>query len=696
MLRRLLGLAAAMLLAAYVLPLFWPPPLSTVVEPGLWGRLFPGVPTAWVVGRLVALGIGAVLFGLCAASPVLPATLPRRPAPPPPPRLVRIALYISLIHVAVGFFAAYLPRFGQAVYMLALGLPAMVLAFGDSLQRRQWRSTVEPRQWLGLVAVVVLWCVWRVPLVWRSARAASLVDMWHNFSFFTQAAADGSNLLTGGAEVAVSNAYLLALGISFVGPYGFEPSFVWVQAFHCAWLVASAVGVWCLVRRPLGSPAALVATAGFLFSPLALMLPMSAAPFGLMTALVAALLLSARNVWLDASMPALAALGGLIGFSMTMPQMVPAGVAIGVATAGVVLWRRDAPNLVWAIAVLSAVAGVLPFLMHMPPLSELTKRYVDLRGEWLTLEQLLFGQLRVGTNQDLWKVWQAGKRGSFDVPLGALLAPFAIPRTALRLVADSLFEPISAALAAVGVALCVRTPRSNVAARFLVAALMLSLLPGMLTSAYDRASLTRNMAMPVLLAMLAGVGFQVVTATALRGIGNWTAAVLFSGLIVGAGTTLFDRVTPPLLATSWLEISLDALDGARPAGGVVVLEHGSPRRWDWQHIPRITANLSRPPLPTVAYVGPESLAAAHDASQPLAELVLWSPGLEADASVSAAICARWPGAELYRLHDLSGTSTALAARPGGYAWQPSLPPQRWSHQACSELGETSPARREPR
>jgi hypothetical protein len=71
----------------------------------------------------------------------------------------------------------------------------------------------------------------------------------------------------------------------------------------------------------------------------------------------------------------------------------------------------------------------------------------------------------------------AGVRGPFDIQLATLLMPFAVPRTALRLTGDVLVEPVSAALAAIGIAIALFRARRDRLSATAIAVLAVALLP---------------------------------------------------------------------------------------------------------------------------------------------------------------------------------------------------------------------------
>ena len=70
------------------------------------------------------------------------------------------------------------------------------------------------------------------------------------------------------------------------------------------------------------------------------------------------------------------------------------------------------------------------------------------------------------------------------------------------------------------------------------------------------------------------------------------------------------------------------------------------------------------------------------AGRPLAEVLLYTPALDADRGVDTEVCRRWPGAALYTLLDRTGRTRLLAARPAGPGWEPPWEGGRWSVHRC--------------
>jgi hypothetical protein len=338
-------------------------------------------------------------------------------------------------------------------------------------------------------------------------------------------------------------------------------------------------------------------------------------------------------------------------------------------------WRLRQRRALVAVAGLGCVAALLPALPALADFGRMLGDYTEGRGDWIALESVLFGQR---SPLDVPALWQSGRAGAIDIPLSALLAPFAIARQPIRLWGDALLDPVGGALAALGLALCARRARREAQARFVLLVLAAALLPAFVSS-YDRASLTRLFAAPVILALLSGVGFRVLQRAFAPGRGRAAALVVTLCVSLG-GTWLFDAANPRILRASWLSIALESLASHRaPRPPAVLLSYGGALDLSWLHVGRIASHVPERPLPWLRFDGPPSLAAADEAG---AGVLLWSPALEADAGISRAVCARWPRSTLYTLEDRPGRSRARAASLPGTAWAPSLPPTRWSAVRC--------------
>jgi tetratricopeptide (TPR) repeat protein len=697
------------LLAGYVLPLYFPPGPAPIVplpaDAGLLARLFPYVPGWWVALRLAALGVGAVLLawagrdaGVVTGTDTRSTLEPGCPQPgralgddrregtPAPDygrrrspwyEVAALALAISLVAFATQ--VANFPRWAQALLVAALAGPAIVLRIAES--RPSDRCTGgDLRWWLAVALLVAGWLVWRVGFARHDPRAADFVDVWKNFGFFVEAANTPLNFVTQQSELAaLSNLYMLAMGLPFVGPGKFEPGFAWVQNAHAFWIALTAWGVAALARRIAGPAAMVPAVAALLFSPFMLSMAVCVGPFALMTALAAGLLLLVWRIYERQSGADVAALGALAGLSATFPHVALWGAAAALA---VLPWliRRRPSWLVWATAALTGIAALVPVLPNLRNVSGFSTLYVERRGVAAELEQLIMGQ-KYFPHRDVEGLWHAGIRGPLDVPLATVLQPVAVPRTPVRLSGDVYFEPVSAALAVVGVAACLVLARRSVAARALLVALALAMLPGAIASATDRASLTRNLVTPMLLPLFTVAGVRVAQRALDPRLSMRSLAFGLAAVIAVSGVAIFDLVNPRIVATTWLSLALRAVERT-PAEQVVVLEHGNPRN-DWLHVPQIAGFLPPAPLRVQAYRNGGSLLALPDTDDPAAPLILWSPGLEEQAAVQSSLCGCWPEATIYTLRDAAGLSRAFAARLRDDGWEPALPRQQWSASRCA-------------
>jgi hypothetical protein len=659
----------SLLLLAYAASAFWPlsgAPLPLPPEPAPWyTRLFPGVPIWWVAARIATALAGAALVGRALVLERLPPLLPPRwsEAPPAAGR-ARAAFAVAACHAALAPFAARLPAAAGLPYLLALALPPLLLLRRD--REPPARAGVA-----GAAAVALAWLALRTPAALADPRVATPVDLWQSFGWLVDVQRQPAPVLAASGQAGIGNAFLLLLGIDLM-PAG-PAAFTWIQGVHGLWLAAAGLGVGVLAARLLGPGTAPLASATALFSPFVLLLPLSPSAFGVFLAIGVATLLAGLAFARTGAPAAVAALGALGGLCLSSAYLHPLALAAALATFVLLVRRDPRPRwLYWGVPLLLGVAAGWPSLPDANELREMHAHYVARRGSWSLLEAILTGQRAAWAPPGMSALWTSGSRGPLDLALSTLLSPLAIPRTPLRLWGDSLLEPLSAAAAAVGFVLWLRAARRDATARALLLFAAFALAPAALASAYDRASPTRNLLLPVAAALAAAWGMR-----------PWLARVgprigLLAPLAVAlSGVTLFDLVTPRVVASSWLTVALEATAGT-PPDRAIVLEAATPARLPWLHEELIASYATRRPPRIRSYAGPEALASLGE------EVVLWSPALEDLGGVGMSLCARSPGASLYMLQDRAHRARAFAGQAAAGGWAPALARDRWVSFSCAE------------
>lgn len=636
------------LVVAYALPLFFPPKgvlLPVVgVDDTLWERLFPGVPGGWVGIRLVCLALGAFLLAGDRLKP------PPQTMPAPARSAGRLWLQWLGFAVAVGLtaaalFAHHFSRPQQLLFIATLFVPALLASAATWPRQR----IVAPRSLDGAIFVAVLWTLAQAATILHSPRSADPVDTWLAWDHMTAAAQPTSNLLTDGPLPGITYLHLLPLGAGVLGTETLQ--FPWVQGLQVLWLAVTAIGVGWLAAVWIGRAAVPIAAAVFLFSPFMLMPPLTPAAYAIGPGFTVAMLVAASGAVRRNSTAALVALGTAAGFASTHPWTLPAAAILLGAVALVRPRTLTASPLTTATAVLCFCAVVIPGAPRALDLQRMVSWYGDAAWQWTTLEAMLLGQA-MHIAGDVAN--QIRTSGPLDILLGAVLAPFATPRSAIRLIGDSLFDPLATILAAIGIVVCLRNC-SQRAAQLLLLLFLVAILPGALMSTYDRASLNRLALTPVPFALLAALGFESVRDT-WRGDAKWLAGVATMTSIAG-GLLLFWGINPTILPASWLHIAIEELQRSGARSAVVLYPQAHQRSFVWLQTAPIMSNVPRRSVATAPYDGPAALDALAHTS-----LILWSPAHELYAAVGDGVCAKWPRAEIYSLVDEARLSRLFVAR----------------------------------
>jgi hypothetical protein len=650
---------------------------------GTMARLFPGVPPLWVAGRLLALALAAVLLS---AEPTWAIADPLRASAPPrdlPRRsLLRwLALGIAVLQALGSPWAGGLGPLGQTAYFGLLFVPAALLAFAVPRPARAAHSPVR-RHVVAIGVVILLWTAFVCVRDLGSPRAADAVDGWRGIVGLVRFSTQGHNLLTELWDLDLPG--LGALPLLFMGEPFFEAGLLPLtlpaaQLQQMIWIAVTAAGIGVLAGTMVGSGTAIVAVAVFLFAPYTRFTAVLPGPFAVGPLYGAALALAALAVCRRRSEAALAALGALAGVALTFPGIVPVAAFL----TALALWhvRRE-----WRRCWLGALAGLAVWIAVIVPAfpavlaPERMGQHFRAHGSATLLEAAILGQAPLATFERA--------RGTMvshplEIVAAALIEPFANPRTPIRLWGDAIFDPVGAVLLAIGLATALRSVRAASGARFLLVFFLIALAPAFV-SPVDRVDIVHAVALPVPVALLAAAG----AAQVLRRCGvvsprrraAWTAAAV--GAIAVGGVVLFDVVNPRLLCASAPGIVFRALR-ANDAPRAVLLDYPPRQAIDVRWL--FTGVLS-------AYGGPEPLGYLQYGGDPLPaedfaaegkDLLFWSPGLDADLAIGAAVCRQWPAATLYELRDPSGLGRAHAALLGATPWTPAGPSARWRRFPCA-------------
>lgn len=674
------------LLVAYAALLFVPPPAMWPAPPsgdqGVSDRLFPGVPAWWVLARLGCLLIGtALLVAVLRHTPAGIAWPASDQAAEKTRRAWRTriqwaAVAVALLHAAAGFYADRLGPLGEVVYFAFLAVPALLLLAAEC--DCSWNRLRERIGALGpLLVVPALWLVARVPVAWHSPRAATSVDSWLMLDRLSDVVTGKQRVLSDSAIPGLSNAYMMLDGVFLLGEEHLSHLYPWLQGIRFFWTALCAVGIGSLVRRTVSQPAALVGQAVFLFSPIVLMFPFDPQPLYLGPASSVALLLLVLAVRTSGSAAALAAFGAVAGFSGRIPHLFVLTVLLGCAMTWLVLRSRPRPWVAALAAAGSFAAAVIPELPDPETMTQTIDTFARGQGQLLGISRVLLGQ---DSPMLAAASLGAGRAGAIDVPLGALLAPFAIARTPIRLLGDTLLDPAGTILLALGLALCLRDAVRH----------RLALVPPLLwlagaatavVASGDAVSHTRLVPALPPLAWVSAIGFEALRrASAPAGSGTLLAVVTVAASMLG-GIVIFDGVNPRIVASSWVTIALEAVPRHGPDAGadadVVLVDYDT----TFLHTGKMAAQVPARPLTFLAAGAFEVVVL--NGSAPPTRVHLWSPAVEEGGKVSQRLCARWPDTTLYVMQDRAGLSEAWAAAPPGRHWRPAFNEHRWVSRACA-------------
>ncbi len=647
--------------AGYVLSTYQPPLDPTRVgDATAFTRQFPTVPPAWVAGRLGLLALAALAFVRATPSVVAP-----QPNPPPTrarptrPEFLDAALVWAAALCLLSPAAAYLGPLGQTLFVAAVPVPALLTHGG--YRRRGW-PRIEPATVVGAL-LCAGWVLARTTLSPQDARAATPVDTWLNFASFDVAVRDGGDLLHERFEPGVTNLLHLLCGAPILQVIGRRPTLAWMVGANFVWLGVAAAALLHLARRLVGSPAACVAIAAFLFSPASTWLAHAPVPLSIPIAIGTGIFAFFHAWYTRRSAAALVALATLIGASLMLLHVVPIAALIGLATVIDLARRRnpDDARLV-STAALSFTAIAIPLLPDARAVQQMQAEYLQRFVPWQLVESVLLGQVSPYSLLDV-----TAQQRPVENALAALLSPVVTARTALRLWGDTWIEPVAAALALLG-AISGWRRRDAFGLRLPVAFAAIALLPA-LTSSYDRPSLIRAACMPAMLSVLAAGGARHVL-TVLQAGRGWPPYLLVAAVIGVSGTWLFDRVNPRIVSTSWVTLAIEATHGDTSA---ILLDFSSdfPRRF--LHVTNMSNQVPAEPRRVLPFSDAARMRDTLDVARPT---FLWSPALEAVDDAGDRLCVAWPALRRFELYDRAGISRALAASVDP-TWQPHLPRPRW-------------------
>lgn len=674
--------AALLAASAYVGLSLVIPSAAPVVPPALDAslveRLFPGVPAIWVVGRITAIVVAIIGGALAARGQWTTGVFPPVPSPRPlpAPAYVHVGLAWTLGLVLCSFGMRWLPRPYHLAYLAALPVPVLLLYLGQRGKRAAVAAIPAARRppWLMVFAVVATWLAIRLPGVEHAPAIATALDAHVPFRGLQATLLPDYPLLTGTQIPGFTALLSILQGPLLCGISAGELTPWVMQRGQIFWAVVTALGLAVVTAQSWGRYVAPVAAAVFLFSPAVAMTTL------FLGALFLGPLVAMSLTWLwlrlqrQGEMWAVAAFGSVAGACLTHPSLAP----IGLTSLGFLLGRAwlqpQRRSIEIRFGLLCFLAVALPGLPGPSAVQVLVTSSSHSAQMWAGIDAVALGQVPQLLMDSLGR---AGRPERFDVALGMVLSPWLTPRTMIRFWGDSWFEPVGAALCALGIGACLGNVHRSGAARALLTFFVLTLVPG-LVSSYDRPSLTRALALPCTIALLASVG----AAWGMMGMRprmqKWLAGSLAALAWLG-GFYLFDVVRPRILGASPLALAIEATDAESTCRAAIFLtlpEDPFSEKTFAENVPRCR-------LRTVEIQRLEAhLAPPHRQSR-----VYFSPGFEDHDAVAARICRLRPQARIFAIRDAAGLGSTFVAALSADDWVPPLDASRWRRFAC---GDTLP------
>lgn len=658
---------AAVALLGYVGLILFPPPAQPqwLVPPGtpFLQRLFPAVPTSWVLACAACLAIAFVAVAAAALADRRPAVAaePRPATWTTPSRGSSYAIVAAAgVHVCAIPFASTRVRWFQLLYIAWLALPALLAYGAEREARRRVSLPADPTHWPAVALVLIVWLVLRGFPAIDSPLMAAITDTNTAYPAAIRAANPTTDLIGTQIMVGFRPALLVLQGpiLLGLGPEQVTP-FV-VQAFEILWMLVAAALAARIVATFGVRGAAPVAAAAFLFSPLAAYYIFLLGPVFIGPLVPAVVIWLAVKAFRDKSGAALVACGAAAGLGTTHPSIAPAGLfAFAIL---VVQLRRSRPPAVYALAAaLSFLAIALPGLPNPADIAKVAGDYSESTAVWTGLEGVLLGFV---PGHKVEFVRDIGVGGPLDIVVGALVSPWLAPRTAIRLNGDVIFDPVSASLFTIGLAAAIFSCRRRAIGWGLIALQVLVVVPAFLSD-YDRPSLSRAMALPLSFSLLAGFGFAWLGERISK---PRVVAAAITLAIIAAGTVVFDIVNDRILPRSSISLVAAEVDGDRDCPDAVMLRPATADKQDRQWF---AENVLRCSVATVSV--------DHEAwwSEALRHtVVFWSPDIETTHAASAALCAARPDLAIWSITDRSGLGRLYAASPASASWRPRLAASR--------------------